>query len=489
MNEKDVETTSRTTQQLHKALGYAEDIVSTIREPLLVLDARLRIISANQSFYRGFSATPEATEGKIIYEVADGQWNIPKLRELLENILPKNTSFENYEVDHEFAGLGRRIMLLNARRIHNRGGQKTQRILLAIEDITERKRMEQDMASSELRYRRLFETAQDGILLLNAQTGEITDSNPFLADMLGYSRQELLGKRLWQIGFFKDAEVSQKAFKVLQDKGYVRYEDLPLKTSDGRPMQVEFVSNLYTVNGDKTIQCNIRDISERKKAEQMRDEFMGIISHEMKTPLTVIIGALLTATDERVSREESKELLGDAVIEAQAMSNLMDNLLELARQRSGRLVLQTQPVDIGEVTRDVMRKLQRKSAIHHLVDDIPPVLPPALADSLRVFSILFNLIDNAIKYSPNGGEVVVSARHDGNFLVVSVTDQGLGMSHDEQVRLFQSFERLGQTGGGGIQGTGLGLRVCRILAEAHGGRIWVESEKGKGSTFFFTLPA
>jgi PAS domain S-box-containing protein len=188
----------RTNRQLKEALDYAENIVSTIREPLLVLDNDLRIISANKSFYRKFLTTPAETEGKFIYELANGQWNIPKLRNLLENILPKNTSFENYEVDHEFPNLGRREMLLNARRIHD-GGSDAQKILLAIEDITERKQMEHEMVSSEVRYRRLFETAQDGILILDAETGQITDVNPFLITMLGYPKNDFLGKKLWEI--------------------------------------------------------------------------------------------------------------------------------------------------------------------------------------------------------------------------------------------------------------------------------------------------
>jgi PAS domain S-box-containing protein len=266
VNEENVRDRKRITRQLQEALDYAENIVSTIREPLLVLDGSLRIISANQSFYRVFSISQEETEGKLIYEVGRGDWNIPKLRELLQNILTRNTSFENYEVDHEFPSIGWKTMLLNARRLHD-GGVKTQKILLAIEDITERKLIEREKSSSELRYRRLFETAQDGILILDAPTGIISDVNPFLLKRLGYSSQDMKGKKLWEIGLFKDAEASRQAFRVLQDKGYIRYEDLPLETKDGQLMQVEFISNLYTVNGDKVIQCNIRDITDRKKAE------------------------------------------------------------------------------------------------------------------------------------------------------------------------------------------------------------------------------
>ncbi len=472
---------------IKEALEYAENIISTIREPLLVLGSDLKIISANPSFYREFLVKPSETVGKLIYEVGGGHWDIPKLRELLENILPLNTSFNDYEVEQDFPNIGRRILLLNARRIHN-GEEKTQRILLAIADVTEHTRLEREISSSELRYRRLFETAQDGILILNAETSGIDEVNPFLLNMLGYSKQDLIGKKLWEIGFFTDEKASRKAFEVLQDKGYVRYEDLPLKTKNGQARQVEFVSNRYTVNGDTVIQCNIRDITERKKLERLRDEFIGIISHELKIPLTVIIGSLSVAGDEGVSDKESDELVHEAVVQAAKMADLIDNLLTLARQQSSRLVLQPLQIDVKKIAHNVIDKLKGKSAIHYFVDNIPVSLPSALADPLRVELIMYNLMGNAIKYSPEGGEVRLSARCDGDFLVFSVADQGPGMSSDEQARLFQSFERLESTVNNNIQGTGLGLRVCRVLVEAHGGKIWVESQKGKGATFFFTLP-
>jgi len=230
-------------RDLQQALELAEGVVATVREPLLVLDTGLRIVQANDSFYKLFSVKPQETEGRLIYSIGDNQWDIPKLRELLHEILPRNTSFSDFEVEHDFPKIGRRTMILNARRIHD-GGSETHRILLAIEDITERKRMEQEKASSELRYRRLFETAQDGILILNAETGQITDVNPFLIDMLGYSKNEFLGKRLWEIGAFIDARKSREAYKELQKNNYIRYEDLPLESKDGQRMEVEFVSNV-----------------------------------------------------------------------------------------------------------------------------------------------------------------------------------------------------------------------------------------------------
>ena len=126
---------------------------------------------------------------------------------------------------------------------------------------------DQQIRTSELRYRRLFEAAQDGILILDAKTGAITDVNPFLIKMLGYSRAEFVEKKLWEVGAFKDIEASQEAFEALQKNEYIRYEDLPLRAKNGKLVDVEFVSNVYLVGGEKVIQCNIRDITERKQAQ------------------------------------------------------------------------------------------------------------------------------------------------------------------------------------------------------------------------------
>jgi PAS domain S-box-containing protein len=143
-----------------------------------------------------------------------------------------------------------------------------QRIKELKKEAFERKRVEEALEESETRYRRLFETAQDGILILDAETGRIDDVNQFLIDMLGYPHEEFLGKKLWDIGPFRDIQESRSAFRELKEKEYIRYEHLPLETGDGRQIAVEFVSNVYLVNHKKVIQCNIRDITERKQAEE-----------------------------------------------------------------------------------------------------------------------------------------------------------------------------------------------------------------------------
>jgi formate hydrogenlyase transcriptional activator len=250
-------------EAVEKVSKYAENIVETIRESLIVLTPDLRVITANHAFYKTFHVTPEETEGQFIYGIGEHAWNIPSLRELLEEIIPQKTYFSDFEVDHEFPVIGRRTMLLNARRVY-REGQGTDMILLALEDITNHKRSEEAIEVSEARYRRLFETAQDGILILDAETGQISDVNPFLVEMLGYSHEEFLGKKLWEIGAFNNTEAAKAVFLELQRKEYVRYEDLPLEAKEGRQIAVEFVSTVYRVIHHKVIQCIIRDITERK---------------------------------------------------------------------------------------------------------------------------------------------------------------------------------------------------------------------------------
>jgi PAS domain S-box-containing protein len=168
----------------------------------------------------------------------------------------------------------------------------------------ERRQVQAALQVSETRYRRLFETAQDGILILDANTGRITDVNPFLMKMLGYSHAELLGKRLWEIGPFKDIAAAQAAFSELQSTGYIRYEDLPLEASDGRRLHVEFVSNVYWVDQQRVIQCNIRDITVRRLAEaalsqsmtelQVRNEeldaFAHTVAHDLRNPVHLTMG-------------------------------------------------------------------------------------------------------------------------------------------------------------------------------------------------------
>jgi PAS domain S-box-containing protein len=249
--------------QLLAARDYAESINEAV-PPLLVLDENMRVQTANKSFCKAFKISARQALNRPVYQLGNGQWNIPKLRTLLEEVLPKKKIFKDFEVTHEFKEIGRRTLLLSGRQVDG-----LQRILLVIIDITDRRQAQAAIEISEIRYRRLFEAARDGILILDPDTRKITDANPFMSELLGYPRAELLGKELWQIGLLKDEKANQSAFRELQKKHFIRYEDLPLQNKTGQRREVEFVSNLYDEAGRNVIQCNIRDITERKHAEAL----------------------------------------------------------------------------------------------------------------------------------------------------------------------------------------------------------------------------
>jgi PAS domain S-box-containing protein len=251
---------------------YAESIINTVREPLIALDQDLRVVSASRSFYDFFKVKPEETMGRLIYDLGNGQWDIPKLRELLENILPEKTTFDGYEVEHDFATIGRRIMLLNARQIERRMGEE-RIILLAIEDITERKRLETLLVDSEVRYRRLFETANDGILLLEKSDLKICHANPAITSIFGYSNADCIGKEMKDIGFTFERGTSQELLQRLDKDGIIHFDDIPVKTNDGYTIDTD----IYMVDKTSLIQCNIRDITERKKAEADRNQMLAAI--------------------------------------------------------------------------------------------------------------------------------------------------------------------------------------------------------------------
>lgn len=246
-----------------EARRYAESIVEAIREPLLVLDGGLKIVSANRNFYRTFKVTPDETLGTFLYDLGNKQWNIPKLRELLEEVLPEKEAFDGFKVEHHFESIGYKVMLLNARQIH-RKDIGTKMILLAIEDITERNRLEGLLIDSELQYRRLFETASDGIMLLEKGEGKITHANPAAEKLLGYTEKESLGNKLQDIGVSLDLDDFQTTMQNLNKTGIINYRNVKVETKSGKHIDTE----IYLVDRAKLVQCNIRDITERKLAKK-----------------------------------------------------------------------------------------------------------------------------------------------------------------------------------------------------------------------------
>ena len=365
---------------------------------------------------------------------------------------------------------------------------------------------------SELRYRRLFEAARDGILILDAVTLKITEVNPFMTELLGYTRADFLGKELWEIGLFSDKEASQEAFKELQKTGYLRYEDLPLQATNGKLRDVEFVSNVYAEDSHQVIQCNIRDITDRKRAEEERtlllataqsarteadsangvkDEFLATLSHELRTPLTSILGWSHLLTNGKLDKQQTARAIETIARNARAQGRLIDELLDISRIMTGKLCLDLRAVKLAPLIQAVIddvrpaadaRRINLKAAFD---SDIGPIL----GDPNRLQQIVWNLLTNAIKFTPKEGDVHVRLERNDSHVLITVTDSGQGIATELLPHIFERFRQADSSNTRSNGGLGLGLSIVRQLVELHRGTVTVESSgENAGTTFRVILP-
>jgi len=355
------------------------------------------------------------------------------------------------------------------------------------------KQTKQALQESEERYRDLYEEAPNAYFSVGAD-GYIKRANRRARELLGYSGDELVGQPVSNL--YADTPNgkarAQEVFQRFLAGEEILDEELEMRRAGGSRVWVSLsVRPIYDAEGQVIASRSmVADITERKKLDQLKDDFIGLVSHELRSPMTVITGAINTVLTEaeRLSPEETRQLLRDAALEAELLSNLLGNLLELSRVQAARLVLHAEATNVSKITQEAVDKIRRQSPVHQFVVDTLRKIPPLYADPLRLERILYNLLENAVKYSPQGGEIRVSVRRKKEHLIFGVSDQGIGISPADQAKLFAPFQRLEEFRPDGVRGVGLGLLVCRRLVEAHGGRIWVESELGQGSTFFFTMP-
>lgn len=375
-------------------------------------------------------------------------------------------------------------------------------------DITYRKKAEKLIKASELQYRRLFESAKDGILILDFDTGLVNDINPSLLNLLGITKEETAGKKMWEIIFFGESVKAKSFFKEMQKKEYVQNENLCLKTKGEHYIDIEFVSNVYVAGRKKVIRCSFRDISERKHAEKMhiekesaeaanrkKSEFLSHMSHEIRTPLNAIIGfsdLLVNSLEDEDQRSQINIVLNNA----NNLLNIINDILDLSKIEAGELKIEPAPVNINHLIKDVenifINKIKEKgiSFIVEKESSIPAIL---MLDEVRIHQILVNLIGNAYKFTVSGHIKIllrkVSKRgiNDKLDLSISVEDTGIGIPPEQQGLIFEAFrQQLGQNTKI-YGGTGLGLTITKKLVEMMGGTISVTSTPGRGSTFTVKL--
>lgn len=347
-------------QQLIESRDYAEAIIRTVQVPLLILDRNLRVKTANRSFYQMFKVNEEVTTGNFIYDLGNGQWDIPALRVLLNEILPKNNIFDNYEIEHTFPDIGHKIMILNARKFYKDGDN----ILLAIEDITD-----------------------------------------------------------------------------------------------------------------------------RKDIEKQKDIFIGIASHELKTPITAMKGYAQILEKRLSDRKDSKDiyLIENINKQTDRLTRLINDLLNTSRIQAGKLVLHKNNFDLDALVTKAVVDFQFATDSHQIIKE-GELKELVNGDQNRIEEVLNNLITNAIKYSPEADKVIVRLGIDKNKAIVSVQDFGFGIDKSDQEKIFERFYRSNNKQEVSVAGFGLGLYIAAEVVKAHHGKIWLESIKGKGSTFYFTLP-
>ena len=325
--------------------------------------------------------------------------------------------------------------------------------------------------------------------------------------MLGYSKQDLVGKTLWEIGFFKDSAASHQAFQILQEKGYVRYEDLPLKTKDGQPMEVEFVSNVYSIDGEKVIQCNIRDITERKISEERisrlnesikqhaaelelanseLETFSYTVSHDLQAPLRSMNGfsqALFEDYPDRLD-DQGKEYLKFIQESSKRMTQMIEDILRLSRIT--RSELKKIKVNLSDLAESVAAELKMTDPERSVRFAITPGIH-VKGDQRLLQIVLENLLGNAWKFTSKTKDPVIefgASKNDDAKTIYFVRDNGVGFNETYADKLFLPFQRLHSPE---YAGTGIGLASVQRVIKKHGGQVWAESKKGEGATFYFTL--
>jgi PAS domain S-box-containing protein len=496
---------------IHDAMKYAENIVETVREPLLVLTHDLKIITGNHSFYDTFKVKPEETIGNFLFDLGNRQWDIPGLRILLEEILPHKTIFNGYEVEHDFPDIGRKVILLNARQIF-RKDIGSHIILLAMDDITERKLAETKIQNALEYAENIVETVREPLLVLTHDLKILTANHSFY-NTFKVTHEETVGNFIFDLG---NRQWDIPGLRILLEEilthqtifnGYEVKHDFPdigFKTILLNARQI-FRKDI----GLQIILLAMEDITERKLAEELREcnqqleaaatlaemanaaktTFLASMSHEIRTPMSGMLGmtGLLLETP---LTERQRDYADKIRTSGESLLAVLNNILDFSKVEAGKLDIEIVPFSLQEVIGNVVNIFESQAAEKkiRINTTIDPKLPAVLlGDPQRMTQVIANLMGNAIKFTATGGiqlgaRVLRRTKTDVE-LEISVQDTGIGMTEEELSRLFTAFSQADASTSRHFGGSGLGLAICRQFVELMGGTIRAESTPGKGSLF------
>ncbi|MEO8576463.1 MAG: response regulator [Gemmatimonadales bacterium] len=489
---------------------YAQDIVDTVREPLLMLDTNLRVQSANRAFYETFDVSPGETENQLIYQLGNGQWDIPDLRTLLEDVIPTSSVFNDFELEHTFPKIGRRVMLLNGRKL--RAGSHSAIIVLAMEDVTERRRSEADLRAIETYAQDIVDTVREPLLILD-KTLRVESGNRAFYRTFRVSPEETENRLIYELGNGQwDIPALRTLLEDIVPKSSV-FNDFELQHVFqllGRRVMLLNARKLQAGHHGELLVLAMEDVTERRRVEEevakakeaseaanrTKSLFLANMSHELRTPLNAIVGY-----SEMLQEEAAERNLDSFVADLEKINGsgrqllaLINDILDLSKIEAGKMELYLEGFDLNALIADVASTIQPMVAknANELKIECAPNIGGMHADQVKVRQALFNLVSNAAKFTHEGFITLEAerCRMDGEeWIVFRVTDTGIGLSEDKILRLFQDFTQADASTTRKFGGTGLGLALTRRFCQMMGGDVTVRSVPGEGSTFTIKLPA
>jgi signal transduction histidine kinase/CheY-like chemotaxis protein len=486
--------------------NFAQDVFDTVREPLLVLDAALRVRSANSAFYQTFHVTAAETESRQIYELGNGQWGVAALRTLLEDIVPESTVFNDYELEHDFPHIGRRVMLLNARKLHD------ELVLLAMEDVTEKRRAQHLLEQIEAYAQDVVDTVREPLLILDSSL-RVHSANGAFYQTFHVSAEETENQLIYELGngqwdipdlrtLLEDIVPTSSVFNDFELE-----HDFPVI---GRRVMLLNARKLREGSHAELLVLAMEDVTERRRAEgevatakeaaetanRTKSLFLANMSHELRTPLNAILGFSEMLQEEAVERD-----LQDFSVDLQKISTagkhllgLINDILDLSKIEAGKMELHLEAFSISTLIAEVATTIEMQVAKNgnKLQIVCAPDVGIMRADLSKVRQGLFNLVSNAAKFTHDGKIKIEAERQimDGSdWIVFRVSDTGIGLSSEQIVRLFQSFTQADASTTRKFGGTGLGLALTRRFCQMMSGDVTVHSVPGQGSVFTIKLPA
>ncbi|MHB8893818.1 MAG: ATP-binding protein [Candidatus Geothermincolia bacterium] len=469
-------------------LSRGEAVMEGMADGLVVVDRDCRVVMTNRAAREVLGGKPG--HGEPLERLLKGtaaEWR-QVCREVQNRIIDHLDDVpESFTLDLKIiAGKGEGTVLRARISPITSQWRKVIGAVLLLEDVTDVLRLTGELALEKAKLEVVLENAVVGVLAVSNE-GEIIIANATVFNMLAGARP------WWWLGSdLEDAIPEPSLTRIIRkviDEGIPIFNETVVLSS-GRHIEVSCVPIKELSPAKAGVVAVLHDVTGLHRVEQARSDFVSMVSHELRTPLTSIKAYVdtLQRQDVRFDEETRASFISVISRETERMTRLINDILDLSRIEAGRLDLKPTFVDLLELVSAVVARIESQAAGHSVVLDLPDSMEPVRAEASKIEQVMLNLLGNALKYSPPGSEVAISVRRLKEKAMVSVTDHGIGIAREQLPHVFDKYHRAGSAGGGGIRGAGLGLFVTKSIVEAHGGRIWAESEEGAGTTVIFTIP-